>query len=195
MNQAAIKVPIPTFICPSAQVPTSRPGGYAFSTYRGVAGAQPYPDLNGNPNPQGDPGFVADAGNLQWVTNGVLYPSSSVRIQDITDGTSNTLLMGDGQFGFWGDGSSCCARFRNDMTGAGGFPINFDTTWNTNTMPSPSLEIVFNLRFFGFGSQHDQAVIFALVDGSVRQISKVIDRSLIRLLAMRADGSPIPSEF
>jgi prepilin-type N-terminal cleavage/methylation domain-containing protein len=195
VNQAAIKVPIPTFICPSAQVPSSRPGGYAFSTYRGVAGAQPYPDLNGNPNPQGDPGFIADAGNLQWFTNGVLYPSSSVRIQDITDGTSNALLMGDGQFGFWGEGSSCCARFRNDMIGPQGVPIDFDTTWSGATMPSLANGTIFNLRFFGFGSQHDQAVIFALADGSVRQISKVIDRNLIRLLAMRADGAPIASEY
>jgi len=62
-------------------------------------------------------------------------------------------------------------------------------------MPSPQAGTVFNLRFFGFGSQHDQAVIFALADGSVRQISKVIDRGLIRLLAMRADGSPILSEY
>jgi prepilin-type N-terminal cleavage/methylation domain-containing protein len=199
-NQRAMKVPIPTFVCPSAQLPSSRPDGYAYSTYRGVAGAQPYPDSLGNPNPQGDPGFIADARNVQWISNGVLYPSSAVRIQDISDGTSNTLLMGDGGFGFWGDGSSCCARFRNDMTGitsSGGqdLPIDFDTTWSGTTMPSPGAGTTFNIRFFGFGSQHDQAVIFALADGSVRPISKVVDRSLIRLLAMRADGAPIPSEF
>jgi prepilin-type N-terminal cleavage/methylation domain-containing protein len=195
VNQVAIKVPIPTFICPSALVPSSRPAGYAFSTYRGVAGAQPYPDLTGNPNPQGDPGFMADASNLQWITNGVLYPSSSVRIQDITDGTSNTLMMGDGVFGFWGDGASCCARFRNDMTGAQGYPIDFDTTWSGSTMPSPGSGTTFNIRLFGFGSQHEEAVIFALADGSVRPVSKVIDRGLIRLLATRADGVPIPSEY
>ncbi len=195
VNQRSIKVPIPTFICPSAVLPSARPGGYAFSTYRGVAGAQPYPDLSNNPNPQGDPGYIADARNLQWISNGVLYPSSAVRLQDISDGTSNTLLMGDGVFGFWGDGSSCCARFRNDMLGPQGFPIDFDTTWSGSTMPSPGAGTTFNIRYFGFGSQHDQAVIFAMADGSVRQISKVIDRNLIRLLAMRADGVPIASEY
>jgi prepilin-type N-terminal cleavage/methylation domain-containing protein len=194
-NLSAIKVPISTFICPSAQVPSTRPGGYAFSTYRGVAGAQPYPDLNGNPNPETDPGYVADASNLQWITNGVLYPSSDVRIQDIIDGTSNTMMIGDGGFGFWGDGASCCARFRNDMPNAQGFPVDFDATWVGNTMPSLSGGTSSSLRFFSFGSQHDQAVIFAFADGSVHQINKSIDRALLRLLAMRADGSPIPSEY
>jgi hypothetical protein len=59
--------------------------------------------------------------------------------------------------------------------GGQGFPIDFDTTWSGSTMPSPGAGAVFNIRFFGFGSQHDQAVIFALADGSVRRISKVID--------------------
>lgn len=195
LNQQAMRVPIPTFICPSAQLPSTRPAGYAFSTYRGVSGAQPYPDLVNNPDPKGDPGYEADAGNLQWITNGVLYPSSKTRIQDILDGTSNTLLMGDGGFGLWGDGASCCARFRNDMPGPQGFPVDFDTTWTFTTMPAPVTKATSTIRFFGFGSAHDQAVIFALCDGSVRQISKVIDRSLIRLLAMKADGAPIPSEY
>jgi prepilin-type N-terminal cleavage/methylation domain-containing protein len=194
-NQTAIKVPISTFICPSAPLPSTRPGGYAFSTYRAVAGAQPYPDLYGNPNPNGDPGYVADASNLQWITNGVLYPSSSVRIQDITDGTSSTMMIGDGGFGFWGDGASACARFRNDMPSAQGLPTDFDATWVGTTMPSLSTGTSSSLRFFSFGSAHDQTVIFAFADGSVRQINKVIDRSLLRLLAMKADGSPIPSEY
>ncbi len=180
---------------PQRPTAVNAPAGYAFSTYRGVAGTQPYPDLVNNPNPQGDPGYIADAGNLQWITNGVLYPSSKTRLQDILDGTSNTLLMGDGGFGLWGDGASCCARFRNDMPSAQGFPTDFDTTWSSTTMPAPITKTTFNIRFFGFGSAHDQAVIFALCDGSVRQISKVIDRSLIRLLAMKADGAPIPTEY
>jgi prepilin-type N-terminal cleavage/methylation domain-containing protein len=195
INQQMMRVPIPTLICPSAQLPSTRPAGYAFSTYRGVAGAQPYPDLVNNPDPQGDPGYVADAGNLQWITNGVLYPSSKTRLQDILDGTSNTLLMGDGGFGLWGDGASCCARFRNDMPSPQGYPADFDTTWTGTTMPAPITKATSTIRFFGFGSAHDQAVIFALCDGSVRQISKVIDRSLIRLLAMKADGAPIPTEY
>jgi hypothetical protein len=83
------------------------------------------------------------------------------------------------------------------ITSSGGqdLPIDFDTTWGGTTIPSPGAGTTFNLRFFGFGSQHDQAVVFALADGSVRPISKVVDRSLIRLLAMRADGAPIPSEY
>jgi hypothetical protein len=48
---------------------------------------------------------------------------------------------------------------------------------------------------FGFGSLHDGLVVFALADGSVRQINKTIDHNLIRLLATRAEGVPITDEF
>jgi prepilin-type N-terminal cleavage/methylation domain-containing protein len=51
-----------------------------------------------------------------------VQPNSAVRMQDVTDGTSETLLMGDSRFGLWGDGSSCCARFRNDR-------LDFDSYW------------------------------------------------------------------
>ncbi len=49
--------------------------------------------------------------------------------------------------------------------------------------------------WFSFGSLHDGVVLFAMADGSVRPINKLIDHGIVRLLAMRADGAPIPDEF
>jgi prepilin-type N-terminal cleavage/methylation domain-containing protein len=107
-NLRLITTPIPTLICPSETLPQSRPAGLAFATYRGVTGSEPVGDTNSS--------------NVLWLTNGMLYPNSGVRMQDVTDGTSETLLMGDSRFGLWGDGSSCCARFRNDR-------LDFDSYW------------------------------------------------------------------
>jgi prepilin-type N-terminal cleavage/methylation domain-containing protein len=202
---AGVKTVIPTYVCPSAALP--HPPEYAYTTYRGVVGAQPYPDLGGfgdpNPNPQADPNFIADTQNPLWSTNGILFVNSMIRPEDVTDGLSNTVIVGESWFGFWGDGSSCCSRFRNDMPSLSQVagepaPTDFDLTWNGGSHQSDPKNcgpVPLPLQFFGFGSQHDQAVNFALADGSVRPINRSIDRSLLRLLAMRADGAPIPSEY
>ncbi len=183
-NMVLIKTPIPTFICPSELLPQARPAGLAFATYRGVMGSEPV----GN----------TDYSNVLWLTNGMLYPNSAVRMQDITDGTSQTLLMGDSRFGIWGDGSSCCARFRN-------YRLDFDSYWQIqnaalttsggNTYPNINTDISFPMQFFSFGSTHDNACCFALADGSTRLIVKNIDASILRKLATRNGGDVITSEF
>jgi prepilin-type N-terminal cleavage/methylation domain-containing protein len=193
-NQKMMKIPIPTFICPSSLLPGSRPSGFAFATYRGVMGAEPYPYPTSSTGP-------SPSDFLNWKTNGILYPNSVTKMQDITDGTSNTLLMGDSRFGFWGDGSSCCARFRNDLlsipgsvsgnaTNTTGLPNDFDCYWQ-GASPTPGD----TLQFFSFGSLHDEMVLFALADGSSRPINKNIDRALVRYLATRAEGIAISSEL
>ncbi len=204
----AMQYPVPSFVCPDTQLPSGRPGGFGYATYRGVTGAQPYPDPGSpgdpNPNPQGDPAFTQDAGNLEWRSNGVLFPNSVIGSQDIADGLSNTLMIGESFFGLWADGSSCCARFRNDFPGlttiASGeaVPTDFDATWGiwvNNIGPDPCAAGSQFATFFSFSSLHDNAVHFALADGSVRPISKTIDHNLVRLLATRAEGVPINDAF
>jgi len=198
INLTAMQIPVPIFICPSALLPSNRPpvvsstpsptvpngenpasitgGGYAYTTYRGVMGAQPVNDPASN------------AADTDWMQNGVLYPNSAVKISDITDGTSNTLLIGDSRYGLWGDGSSCCARFRNDRQ----TPTDFDNFWFWTQQPPVQTPTI---QYFSFGSLHDDSVIFALCDGSSRPIAKSIDKGLIRKLATRAEGTPIDSDF
>ena len=201
INLNAMQIPIPIYICPSAITPNPRPsatstgngvtsptvplgenvgsvtgGGYAYATYRGVMGAQPFTDP------------ATNSSCTTWMQNGVLYPNSAVKISDITDGTSNTIMIGDSRYGFWGDGSSCCARFRNDRW----TPTDFDNFWFWQQQP-PVLTPT--IQYFSFGSLHDDVVQFALCDGSSRPISKSIDKTLIRKLATRAEGLPIDSDF
>jgi len=182
-NLQLIRTPIPTFICPSELLPQSRPAGLAFATYRGVTGSEPVGDT--------------DYGNALWLTNGMLYPNSAVRMQDVTDGTSQTLLMGDSRFGLWADGSSCCARFRNDR-------LDFDSYWyipcavftgDTQAYPDIQTSVNLPLQFFSFGSTHENACMFAFADGSSRPIVKNIDAGILRMLATRSGAEVIPSEF
>ena len=96
--------------------------------------------------------------------------------------------MGDSRYGLWGDGSSCCARFRNDRS----TPTDFDNYWFWMQQPPVQTPTI---QYFSFGSLHDDSVIFALCDGSSRPIAKTIDKGLIRKLATRAEGTPIDSDF
>jgi hypothetical protein len=126
----------------------------------------------------------------------MLYPNSAVRMQDITDGTSQTLLMGDSRFGLWADGSSCCARFRNDR-------LDFDSYWfianaalnDSQNYPNINGDVSLPLHFFSFGSTHENACVFAFADGSSRPIVKNIAAEILRKLATRNGSDVISSDF
>jgi prepilin-type N-terminal cleavage/methylation domain-containing protein len=193
-NQQMMRIPIPVFTCPSAILPPS-PYGFAYVTYRGVMGSQPLDDP------------PADAWMPQWWSNGLLGPNTVIRMQDITDGLSNTLLVGESRFGFWGDGGSACSRIRNDLQTSPVFgpqqPLDFDCVWPVTGHdgglptgnPFDPVNSSTGYYFFGFGSLHDGVCNFVLADCSVRSISKSIDHALLRLLATRAGGEPVNSEF
>lgn len=142
-NKAAIRVVIPSYECPSAPLPASRPDNLGYATYRGCMGTTQ--------------------------VNGMLFKNSSVRFRDVSDGESQTLLLGDTRFGIWGDGFSCCARVRDDKP-------DFDAYWTDEET---------DLQFFGFGSWHGDICQFALVDGSARSIDKSIDAQVLRAIATR----------
>lgn len=145
-NLDAIKTQIKLYVCPSASLPSNRPSGFAYTTYRG------------NMGPSG--------------TDGMLYENSAVRHRDIADGSSHTILMGDTPFGFWGDGSSCCARIK-EVNGK-----YFDTFWEGDD----------GVQFFGFGSWHGSVAHFGFADGHAASVSKSIDARVLHAIATRAGG-------
>lgn len=147
-NIKAINVKVKLYICPSASLPSNRPNGLAYSTYRcnmGVDG-----------------------------TDGMMYQNSRVQHTDIKDGSSHTILFGDSRFGFWGDGSSCCARMR-EVDGR-----YLDTWWTGDD----------GVQYFGFGSWHEGVVHFAFADGHARSVSKTIDANVLRAIATRNKREP-----
>ena len=167
-NEQYLKTTVQSYVCPSAKsLPSGRPGqgqsqGWAYSTYRGNMGAY---DTSGT--------FQ----NAPTTPNGMLYDGSSVRMADVNDGTSNTLMIGDSLYGFWADGFSCCVRVWDDP----GHPDLFDTWWAANL---PSTNSV-GLNFFSFGSGHNDLCCFALVDGSTRAVSKKVDANVFKAISTR----------
>ena len=126
-----------------------------------------------------------------WETNkGTRY----MKISDITDGLSNTLLVGEkhvppDQFGLINYDSSI---YNGDKTGArrqvgSSTPAGAGTTV---LLAKFNTEQVTNR----FGSAHPGVCQFSLCDGSVRSIKVSISADSIRKLANRMDGEVVNSE-
>lgn len=175
-NNAVVQ-PLAAFRCPSdprfyRRPDTSYTGTSVGNSYYGVSGGGPAPDCGnyacGAPNSRG-----------MYVT-GVLFSGSRVAAIDITDGTTNTFLLGESRYGFaeWAASAkqNDCAYAQN-LAGAQD-QINLYTgedVWNTR----------------GFSSYHSGGCYFALCDGSARFVSQNIDLATYRQLGRRNDGLPV----
>jgi prepilin-type N-terminal cleavage/methylation domain-containing protein/prepilin-type processing-associated H-X9-DG protein len=166
-----------TYICPSDYVPqtTIQYSIYYFgvNSYFGNAGTKAWP--------------VSSAS-----LNGVLYYNSSVKISDVTDGTSNTFLAGeryskdpavpDSELSDWRGWAWTNYNSGGDHLG--------DTNWPIN---SPASTIGQNSRKTNFGSGHTGGANFVLCDGSVRFLTQTSTASLVNYqrLSVRNDGQPV----
>lgn len=107
------------------------------------------------------------------------------KLKDCTDGTSNTLLVGESSRHDQAFGS----RFRGWMRGCGDFDTCIDhipgcrnIALSINT-PTPALSTVYNDQ--AMGSHHPGGANFCLVDGSVRFVRQDIDFGLYKAVASR----------
>jgi prepilin-type processing-associated H-X9-DG protein len=133
-------------------------------------------------------------GRLDWAAN----------FRDITDGTSNTIMMGEVR-------PQCGDHLRNGwmhfnaMWVATTSPINFkifcvqeDNGWNSPTPPPGANPTQPGCNHFqmwttgmGFKSRHAGGAHFVLADGSVKFLSENIDYVTYQRLGDRRDGGVI----
>jgi prepilin-type N-terminal cleavage/methylation domain-containing protein len=185
-------------LCPSLEMssvihPVSGSPGVANAiAYAGVQG----PDLDGVcPSPAGakypilgspDGGSYACFGG-GFANTGVLYPMSHVRMADITDGSSNTLMLGEvawdcGLVGWVGwprgcdDGSSTTYAGKN---------VLYAPNSTKSKLVTGGVALFNNVSF---GSNHPGGCQFTAADGSVHFVADSIDIDLYRALASRAGG-------
>lgn len=130
-----------------------------------------------------------------WGVDGILYAVSKVRIRDITDGTSNTLLLGETKyassdpdnFNSW----SSSYYHQNQSSGVAG---NSTVAMNPINAFEASVPFGPNTAVYSrtFGSWHTGGAQFTLADGSVRFISENVDMSTFaERLAIRNDGEVV----
>ncbi len=161
----------------------------------GAFDTQPQWYRSNNPNVVYPPNISDDQWNPNTprTPNGMLYEDRSVRLAEVTDGASNTVMIGESLFGYWADEYSCCVRVWHDPE----HPDLWDSFWSYTPEPNyPWLKFTYVdiwpntpkvvFQFFGFGSSHQgELVCFALVDGSVKTISKRISTRVFEALSTR----------
>ena len=227
-GEAAKGLPIPWMLCPSSPLPklVNAGGGHLITAphYIGIGGAA-------DGNSRTDPWFKtdafrnasihpsgtrsgccgADAGG-RVAHGGVMVPTEGKAIRDITDGSTNVIMVGE------------CATFAVDVNGnqrniqgAHGWLMG-----SPRNSIRPFNERMFNLTFInyppnfvskaqnaaavnqgnvgigrnfgannGLYSQHSGGVQVVIGDGSVRFLSENIDMETLRRLATRDDGKVV----
>ena len=169
----------------------------ATTCYKGVAGDSAFETSDDTPPFNYPPGYWSGSPKYPKSScynsiegSGVLwrysYYRGGVRIGEVTDGTSNTLLIGESS-----PEDKNSAAFMSDGDWAtAGLQLNFD--WASSGYCSdgtaiPNSAVCWQLMR-GFRSDHPGGVQFALVDGAVRLLSDEIDHPVFRALSTRAGG-------
>jgi prepilin-type N-terminal cleavage/methylation domain-containing protein/prepilin-type processing-associated H-X9-DG protein len=116
--------------------------------------------------------------------SGVMFLNSSIRRDDVRDGASNTIYVGEaGGAGLSGWVSGTRDTLRNT-----GSPINSAVPAGAVVAGIPAPRNANVLTVGGFGSAHAGGANFVFGDGTVRYLSDSISLQVLRQLGHRADG-------
>ena len=211
---------IPTFLCPSDDLPSAGPLPFPSSgTPREFYGATSY-HANGGERPifatsaTNDGVFMAVGPSARSASSAP--EGKEVGFKDLSgDGTTNTLLFGeflhaDKNFDTfndagWTSGSTIQGWSRwypangdaglSNIMGGSFAPINYEIPWAHGEPGAPTSRnawFVFqDQRLSSYGSAHSGGANLAFGDGSVRFVNENIPQNILRLFSQRADGEVI----
>jgi prepilin-type N-terminal cleavage/methylation domain-containing protein len=122
---------------------------------------------------------------------GVVRQFNPTKFADVSDGTSNTLMVGEKRMNL-----TFLGQKQPDDNQGYTVGFNLDTIRKATKGPAQD--------YFGgagqdgnaqFGSSHPGSFNAVLVDGSVRQVPYGIDKVVFQYLCNRSDGQTIPADF
>jgi len=195
---------VSSYHCPSFPAPDG-----LHTNYFGVMGGG-----------QGDAFWVHSGsmpGRALW-NNGTLFLNSKIRMRDLTDGTSNTLVIGETKYQLgpkgranplerigWASSIRPCNNATSGVTAAvTDVPINAyrgdgnseDTLFTDGNVANlrghvSGTPATYNLQGRAFSSSHPGGCHFAFGDGSVHFLSENVDLVTLNNLAIRDDGEVV----
>jgi prepilin-type N-terminal cleavage/methylation domain-containing protein/prepilin-type processing-associated H-X9-DG protein len=190
-NAAVRVLVLPVFVCPSEV----------------KAGTFTVVDGNGKPIVDVARGsYVAMNGvlgvtNDAWDNNGVFLRNRRLRIADITDGLSNTLVIGERATNM--SSTTWTGAVTNGVVPAQRYPDPADQLANAEGAPAlvlahgsrdhlPNNPLVFDAD--ATASYHISGVNFLFGDGSVHSITNTINGTIYEALLTRAGGEPVSGD-
>lgn len=213
-NRISAKQIVPSFLCPSdsderdpypGPFPDDPTGTFVAqwptTNYEGIMGSC---TISEKTLESGSPRTSPWPHCGRYCTDGVMVPFASMAIRDITDGTSNTLMVGERTYQkrswlkgayhtFDRDTKVCVSAAKNVAWPINAQPAKIGYYVADPKAPGGSTKNkLFNDLWFG--SRHTGGAIFLLADGSVRFISENLDFGLYQSLATR-NGGEVLGEF
>lgn len=172
---------IPTYLCPTMTMPTEElsdnrgPSSYQFCT----SSSQSTYDLAYY-------GSEADGAIIPSYTNpshayAPQHYGDPTKLRDLTDGTSNTFMVGETDFTPEGVPSSSYGAV---------WAYGYTYGWGTGYNSFDDHDEATGTKIGGFRSQHPGGAHFALGDGSVRFVPATLDRDIYLAMFTRA-GSEV----
>jgi prepilin-type N-terminal cleavage/methylation domain-containing protein/prepilin-type processing-associated H-X9-DG protein len=199
----AMKTPLAIYRCPSDPAPDLNSfrmdladRQLALSNYRAICGTDTNP---ANPAL----GHAAGVFHANEDRNGILWQNSKVKFEAITDGTSNTVVVGECIFINQRDGTATDGRkWAAVWAGMTGYYSSPDATIGTGIRIS---DVMWHLddqtaKLNGtapqaFGSRHTGGAMFGFADGSIRFFRSSSDPAVTKWLGNRSDGKVLDIEF
>jgi prepilin-type N-terminal cleavage/methylation domain-containing protein/prepilin-type processing-associated H-X9-DG protein len=198
-NLAVAHVKVKGYFCPSATEERSGSTGEKLSTEAVQAYTTHYYGINGPEGTNSQTGQVysmhasSASGHGDIMQDGVLCPWEANSMAAVTDGTSNTFIVGE--IGFQKALKPSNGHSLRSWTRGGGSSNTTSSTKNVqfaiNSTPYNGSN---NFNDISFGSQHPGGAQFALVDGSVRMITANIDMAVYLSMASRSGGEALVAD-
>jgi prepilin-type N-terminal cleavage/methylation domain-containing protein len=139
--------------------------------------------------------YAGNAGTDKDGLNGVIVRTGfgTCKMADITDGSANTLALGEKRMNIATFGS---ARDDNEAYNRSGWNGDFDVYRLGNSAPQPDENLAqVGKAHKNFGSSHTDRFHVVLADGSVRPIRYNVDVKTFRRLCVRDDGLGNNNEY